>query len=270
MTVSDITDWDDAYANAAHITGAMDYPPRWAREAEDFRDSWAGKELDVSYGKGERQRFDLFSPEGPSKGLVVFVHGGYWLRFGKSDWSKFARGCLERGWTVCLPGYDLVPSVSIADITRQIAEAVTKAASLVDGVICLSGHSAGGHLVSRLVCKDSPLPQSILGRVGRVVSISGLHDLRPLRNTRMNDAFQLSEAGAMAESPALKEPATGCPVIAWVGEAERPEFIRQSQLLSEAWPNADFHREPEKHHFDVIEDLKDPQSALVSALLGDN
>ena len=30
-------DWDDAYANAAHIAGAVAYPERWAAEAKAFR-----------------------------------------------------------------------------------------------------------------------------------------------------------------------------------------------------------------------------------------
>ena len=28
-----ITDWDDAYANGAYISGAADYPPKWAKAA---------------------------------------------------------------------------------------------------------------------------------------------------------------------------------------------------------------------------------------------
>jgi hypothetical protein len=34
-----IEDWDDAYANGAHIESAADYPPKWARLAEQFRQS---------------------------------------------------------------------------------------------------------------------------------------------------------------------------------------------------------------------------------------
>ena len=32
-----IDDWDDAYANGAHIDGAEAYPGRWAEAAEEFR-----------------------------------------------------------------------------------------------------------------------------------------------------------------------------------------------------------------------------------------
>lgn len=267
MTETLITDWDDAYANAAHIPGAEGFIARWAGDSEAFRKSWMEKDLDVVYGDGPRHRFDVFRPERKSKGLVVFVHGGYWMKFDKSSWSHFAAGPLARGWTTCLPSYDLAPDVRIADITRQIGSAITKAASRIEGPIRLAGHSAGGHLVTRMVCEDSLLPQDVLDRIERVVSISGLHDLRPLRNTRMNDAFRMSEDAAISESPALKKPATDCPVVAWVGGAERPEFLRQSQLLADAWPNARYHEDPERHHFDVIDGLKSPDSNLTSNLL---
>ena len=46
------------------------------------------------------------------------------------------------------------------------------------------------------------------------------------------------------------------------------EFIRQSRLLAEAWPNTRFEASPGKHHFDVIDDLQDPRSGLGQALLG--
>jgi arylformamidase len=267
MSETTTTDWDDAYANAAHIPGAQDFVERWSEEAASFRKTWMEKEIDVVYGDSPRQRFDVFRPERSSNGLLVFVHGGYWLRFDKSSWSHYAAGALARGWTVCLPSYDLAPEVRIADITRQIGTAVGKAAERVGGSIRLAGHSAGGHLVTRMICEDSPLNAEVLDRIEQVVSISGLHDLRPLRNTSMNDSFRMSEADAAAESPALKMPLRDCPVVAWVGGAERPEFLRQSRLLAEAWPAAEYREEAGRHHFDVIDGLKDPESDLTKTLL---
>lgn len=267
MSEMTITDWDDAYSNAAHIAGADDFIVRWAQDAEAFRKSWVEKDLDVVYGEGDRQRFDVFRPERKSKGLVVFVHGGYWLRFDKSSWSHFSSGCLAKGWTVCMPSYELAPDARIADMTRQISSAVTKAAARVAGPIRLVGHSAGGHLVTRTICEDTLLSEDVLARIERVVSISGLHDLRPLRNTVMNKSFQLSEEDAIAESAALMQPAIDCPVVAWVGGSERPEFLRQSKLLADAWSTATYREDADRHHFDVIDGLQKPDSELTETLL---
>ena len=91
-----------------------------------------------------RAQFDLFAPDGPSVGLVVFVHGGYWMRGDKSLWSHLAEGARAHGWTVVLPSYPLAPEVGLDVIVEHIAQAVIAAADRVDGPIRLVGHSAGG------------------------------------------------------------------------------------------------------------------------------
>ncbi|QCG95586.1 alpha/beta hydrolase [Azospirillum sp. TSA2s] len=269
-----IVDWDDAYSNSAYIPGGDTYPARWAERAAAFRAEIAGAgraELDLPYGDGERERYDLFRPEGAPKGTVVFVHGGYWMAFDKGRWSHLAAGPLARGWAVAMPGYTLCPENRIAGITRQVARAVEAIAAAEAGPLRLTGHSAGGHLVSRLACADAPLSEEVRDRVEHVVSISGLHDLRPLLNTGMNTTLRLDEAEAAAESPALLRPRPGIGITCWVGAAERPEFVRQSELLANVWLGlgvATALRLAEgRHHFDVIDDLTDPDSELVQTLL---
>lgn len=255
-------DWDDAYANAAYIEAADQYPPRWAAEAATYREETGAEE--VAYGTGARERFDLIRPEGAAKGLLVFVHGGYWLRFDKSYWSQFARAAVAHGWAVALPSYDLAPTVRISEITAQVAAAVGKASALVDGPILLGGHSAGGHLVSRMIC-DGVLPEDVAMRVKCVVPISPVSDLRPLINTSMNADLKLDDAECAAESPVLLTPRAGVDVTVLVGAAERPVFLDQARWLSEAW-NCDLFVAGEKHHFDVIDAFADPASDMARML----
>jgi len=66
-------DWDDAYGNMKHTPGAEALPAQWAADAMAYR--------------------------------KVFVHGGYWMKFAKSDWTHFAAGAVAHGWAVCLPQY---------------------------------------------------------------------------------------------------------------------------------------------------------------------
>lgn len=270
-----ITDWDDAYSNGAYIPGGDAYPARWAELAAAFRAelSAAGRaELDLSYGEGARERYDLFRPDGAATGTVVFVHGGYWMAFDKGRWSHLAAGALARGWAVAMPSYTLCPDNRIAGITRQVSSAVTAIARNQQGPLRLTGHSAGGHLVSRLACADALLPPEVRERVEHIVSISGVHDLRPLLNTRMNATLNLDEAEAAAESPALLRPRPGTRITCWAGAAERPEFVRQTELLANIWRGlgaaTELRLAEGRHHFDVIDDLTDPDSALAAALLG--
>ena len=258
-----VTDWDDAYANTIHIPKGETYPDRFAAAAAAFRETARTEAL----GRGH-----LFLPEGQARGLVVFIHGGYWLHSDPSFWSHLAAGPLARGWAVALPGYPLTPSVRIRQITAHVAGAVAEAATRIDGPIVLTGHSAGGHLAARMICAGGPLPDAVAARVARCLPISGLFDLRPLMRTAMNGTLNLDATEVMAESPALLTPRPGIPVTAWVGGAERPEFLRQSRLLADIWAGLGAATEtvvdPGRHHFDVIAGLSDPDSPLTRRLLG--
>ncbi|MDF9303768.1 alpha/beta hydrolase [Tritonibacter mobilis] len=256
---------DDAYANGAYIEGAADYPPRWAASAEDFRNSLQDRaRLNLSYGEGDRHKFDLFLPEGTPVGLFVFVHGGYWMAFDKSSWSHLAVGALSKGWAVAMPSYDLCPEVRISEITQQISQAVTAAAKEIDGPIVLAGHSAGGHLVARMLDPEV-LPETVGARIRNVVPISPLSDLRPLLRTSMNEKFKMDAHAATAESPVEMQNRYDAKVTVWVGGAERPAFLDQAIWLVEAW-DADHVIAFEKHHFNVIEPLADPESDLVAVI----
>ena len=265
-----IDDWDDAYANAPHIPGAEAFPPRWEADARAFRETAKG-ETGLRYGDGPREAFDLFLPESEPKGLAVFIHGGYWMKFDRSYWSHLAAGAVARGWAMALPGYPLAPDARISEITACIARFLAAAAARVSGPIALSGHSAGGHLATRMLCAELDLDEAVRWRVAQALSVSGVHDLRPLLRTEMNETLGLDDEEAAAESPALLRPVEGARVTAWVGAEERPEFRRQSALLANIWTGlgADMRavEAPGRHHFDVIEGLADPAAPLCDALL---
>ncbi|MDE2380051.1 alpha/beta hydrolase, partial [Bradyrhizobium sp.] len=227
---------------------------------------------DIPYGSGERQRLDLVLPDGDARGIVVFVHGGYWMRFDKSSWTDLAEGARRHGLAVALPSYTLTPAARICDITAEIVAAITAVAALVPGPIRLAGHSAGGHLVTRMLCDDTPLPPAVFDRIVSTLSISGLHDLRPLLKTKMNATLGLTMEEATAESAALRTPRGTSPLIVWVGGEERPEFIRQAELMANVWTGFDVPTrlvvEPGHNHFSVIDGLKDPSSTITRSLVG--
>lgn len=269
---SHITDFDDAYSNADHIADAASFPPKWSKLALDYRNTLGARATtDIAYGDSARQLLDVFLPEGTPRGLVVFVHGGYWRAFDKSSWSHLANGAVTKGLAVAIPSYTLCPNARIRDITTEIGAAITLAAQKVDGPIALTGHSAGGHLVTRMISQTSPLDAATLDRVRNVVSISGVHDLRPLLKTKMNDVFKLDEGEAKTESPVLLTPIPDARVVCWVGAQERPEFIRQNTMLAEIWRDAGAStavvEEYDQHHFSVIDALGDPDHTMIRALL---
>jgi acetyl esterase/lipase len=260
--------YDDAYQNAKYIPGGDAFPARWATRAAAFRAArGAAARLGLRNGSAPAEWFDLFLPDGAPEGLLIFIHGGFWLECGPRDFSHLASGALARGRAVAMPAYTLAPAARISGMTRQIAAAIAAAADVVAGPVVLTGHSAGGHLAARMACADVALSGEVLARLTRIVSISPLADLRPLRETMMNATLGLDAAEAMAESPALLPRRPGPDVHVWVGGAERPAFLDQARRLGNAFA-CPVTVEPGRHHFDVIEGLERPDSPLMRALLG--
>jgi arylformamidase len=256
-------DYDRAYANGPFIPGAETFPPRWTREAATFRASLGKRaRTAISYGPKPRNHFDLFLPDAAPQGLLIFVHGGFWLRFDRETWSHLAAGAVARGWACAIPSYTLAPEARISAMTQEIASAVEVAASLVAGPVVVTGHSAGGHLSARMGCADV----SLSSPVKRVVPISPLADLEPISLTAMNADLRLDPAEIVGESPARLAQRPGVEAHVWVGAQERPAFLWQARLLSEAW-SCPWTPESGKNHFDVIDALVDPTSALMTACL---
>ncbi len=253
---------DRAYANGDFIAGAADFPPRWQVKAAAFRASLGARaRLDIPYGTGPRNRFDLFLPEGPSRGLMMFIHGGYWLAFDRSDFSHLAAGALARGYACAMPSYTLAPQARISQITTEIAAALNAAADMASGPITVTGHSAGGHLAARMANADITSPAS--ARITACVPISPVAELAPLMDTSMNESLRLDAAECAAESPARLPLRPGINAHIWVGAQERPAFLWQARTLSEDW-NCPWSAAPARHHFDVIDDLEDATSPLMA------
>ena len=80
---------DIDFVNVDFIPDGAAYPDRWEVEGQAYREREASigrARLNVAYGDGARQKLDLFHPAGKAEGLVMFVHGGYWLRFDRAFW----------------------------------------------------------------------------------------------------------------------------------------------------------------------------------------
>ncbi|WP_037082681.1 alpha/beta hydrolase [Neorhizobium vignae] len=270
-----ISDWDNSYSNGINIAGGDAWPEAWVAPAQTYRDRMlaAGRaELGISYGERPRNVYDLFLPEQAPRGIVVFIHGGYWQSLDNSYWSHLAEGSIAHGFAVAMPTYTLCPDVHITDIVVEIGSAITQIAARFDGPIHLTGHSAGGHLVSRMVSNTSPLPPQVRARIGNTVSISGVHDLRPLMRVNLNERLKITPEEAQRESPVLLEPGPNTRIFCWVGGNERAEFLRHNELLANIWTGlgaeTGAYAEPDKHHFSVPNGLMDPHHPLTRTLLG--
>lgn len=264
-------DYEAEYNNPARVP---EHPPiiaGWARDSEAYRTSHGGWRP-LRYGDGERQVMDFFPSQADTGAIVMFIHGGYWQKLDRSFFSYAARGLNLRGVSVAVPSYDLCPAVTVGDIIGQMRAAARELARLGRPLV-VSGHSAGGHLAACLLATDWPgvSPELPADLVTSAYAISGVFDLEPLLTTSMNTALQLDAATARAVSP-LHWPAPNRGVLdAVVGGAESSEFLRQSQVMAEAWGKAGlatrYEALPGANHFTVVAPLAEPDSAMTARLV---
>jgi arylformamidase len=264
---------DLQYNNRARIPEHPQIFERWARDSAAARQSLA-PELDVRYGEGPNETLDVFAPKRGGAPVMVYVHGGWWRSLDKSDHSFVAPPFVSAGAMVVVPNYALCPAVTIQQITMQMVRALAwthRNAARFGGDasrIAAVGHSAGGHLVAMLLCcrwrQVAPdLPPTLLRRA---LSISGLFDLEPIRQTPfLKSDLRLSVASARRLSPAkLPAPGKG-QLMAVAGAQESAEFLRQNALIRTAWgPRAVPVCEAVDgvHHLDILHALTDGATRL--------
>jgi arylformamidase len=266
-------DWDVAYSNRLAVADSAGWLAESARKAARFQADYRGHtEINLVYGAGVRQTFDVFHPLGEPRGTLIFIHGGYWRASSKEEHWHFAAGPLAAGWRVVLPEYPLCPAVRVSGISAGIVRALEVVLErMPEGPVVLSGHSAGGQLASYAASMASGLSERARSRIGRVVSVSGLHDLRPLLATvDLNGSLRLDRDEAIRFSPALGEPGHDFELFCVCGGAELAEFRRQNELLANIWAGlgltACATEYPALNHFTILDLLEDPDSEFTRLL----
>ena len=280
MTAAVYRDYDQAeldaqYDNRARFADCQDYFDKWRAWSAETRER-DGVSLDVAYGPGEGQTLDIFPAGKPGAPVSLFIHGGYWRSLDKRMFSFVAEGLLAHGITVAVNNYALCPAVSMDEITRQNRAALAwlhaNAASFGGDPerIHVSGHSAGGQLVSMMAATDwasfdAGLPGNLL-KGG--CAISGLYDLEPIRLCFLNADLRMDAAEASRNSPVLLGYPAAIPVIYALGGAESDEYHRLADQMVEQWRDLGYPTEvyvPEgKTHFSIVDELRDPASPLVA------
>ena len=266
-------DHEAEYNNRRRVPEHTEIMARWAEHSARVR-SEVPCELNQPYGPGPRHLYDLFHPSpGPADApLVVYIHGGYWQRGDRADYSFVAEALVGKGATVALPSYTLCPEATIAQITdemRRFLVALWRRTSRRPVVV---GHSAGGHLAGALLATDWSRHDAPADLVRAAYSISGVFELEPLISTSLNEALRLTPETAREASPILwRPPPADRTFVAAVGGAESPEFLRQSLVITAAWSAAGVKAEcvvvPNVNHFTVVDELARPESAMLQRVI---
>jgi len=237
--------------------------------------------LDISYGPNVDEQVDLFFPENlsPLAPVHVFLHGGYWYQFTKSEWSFIAEALCGRGAIVAVPTYSLCPKMKVSEIMRQMQRFIVWLQENIGShggdpdQIYLSGHSAGGYMAVALLLTDwnadYTLPQDV---IKGVTTISGVHDLQPLQFSYLQSKLRLdeSELGLLSLSEKLVRYRGKATINCFVGGDETSEFHRQCKDLAEIWQSHNhtgmWTSIAGRNHLDILFDLSESQGPIAQKI----
>jgi len=265
-------DYEAEYNNRQRVPEHPEINERWSLLAAAYRLAGDAK-MDQPYGTRERQRYDLFRAGGDESPLVVYIHGGYWQRGDRKDYSFVARELNANGITVAIPSYTLSPAVSVMEIGDEIQRCIVKVWEETGKRPTVMGHSAGGHLTAEMMARSwtgfSGVPADLV-RSG--YAISGIFDLAPLIGTSINEPVGLTTGTARAASPLFRPPPSkGRRLIAAVGGDESREFLRQADAIAEAWSKVGIDAKASviegTNHFTVVDELIKPDSRMLAEVV---
>ena len=265
------------YNNRAAVPDHQRWLDQWVTGSQSAKNSLRA-EFDLAYGAGADETLDLYLPLRAARGTLLYIHGGWWRSLDKSDYAFVAPAFVDAGYAVALCNYTLCPKGTIAHAVDQCRRAVLwlvreGPARGAPAPLVVGGHSAGGHLTAMMYTLDWRAQGLDAAPFSGGVSRSGVHDLTPLVQFSHNVDFRLDDAEARRMSPALAQPTTAAPLLVACGADETSEFVRQTDLMWDAWP----HNHPPgiaapmhvagHNHYSVVLDYIDPASALAKATL---
>jgi arylformamidase len=257
---------DAAYDNTAAVDDAASLIAARNAASAAFRAAHPQR-LDLAYGAGPRNAWDLFPAADPTAPCLVFIHGGYWQRNEREGFAAMAEGIGGHGWSVALPGYTLAPAATLREIVAEIAAALdwlveNGPAYGIAGKLVVSGWSAGGHLAAMAL--DHP-------RVAAGLAISGIYELAPLRDTSLNEALRLTEEEIATLSP-LRLPVVHKPLLLAYGMDELPAIVSNSlalhDLRASAYAPGRLLPVRGADHFTILDELRSVGGKLTRAALG--
>lgn len=239
-----------------------------------------------------KHRIDLYRPQGQTDlPVLLYFHGGVWQKGDKDQYRNIGEAFAQRGVLTAVVNYRLTPAVRhpehVRDAARAVAWIIRHAAEhggRADRVY-LSGHSAGGHLVTLLLFDQRYLraegvePDAIAG----VIPLSGVFDLiKGLDDTPdggapayIHQPFGNEPTVLVQASPVRQIRDTRVPILVILAGEDYQAMQRQSREFVDAVRGrgltVTFETIPGRSHYALVQSIgqaQDPTTDLMTRFVG--
>src|SRR6185437_6129763 len=261
---------DRAYDQTVWAPYMADIQMRQAANSEAARRR-LGEPLRLAYGPSPIEGLDVFKARQPNAPVMVFIHGGAWLRGEAKNFAFPAEMFVDAGVNYVVADFAPVSSFDgdlsamAAQVRRAIAFAYKNATQFGGDAsrLFLAGHSSGAHLAAVALTSDwqaefGLAPDFIKG----ALLMSGMYDLKPVRLSKRSDYVKFTDVMEDAMSPQRHLDRLHTPITVTVGSKDSPEFIRQARdfvaAVKAAGKPAELVEAPEYNHFDLSYSLGNP------------
>jgi len=238
----DQVELDAAYDQRAYAPLGDQITARFISDSAETRRRLGNPERH-SYGPTAIEKLDIFRTPAANAPVMVFVHGGAWLRNQASDFHYIAENFVRAG--AHFVALDFVPVDHANGDLRVMADQVRRAVVWVyrnaksfggdPNRIFVSGQSSGAHLAGVALitdwAKDFAAPADILK--GGVLQ-SGMYEMKPVRLSSRGSYIKFDDAMEDAMSSQRHIANLRAPIVVTYGTNETPEFQRQNREFAAA------------------------------------
>ena len=198
-------------------------------------------EQGVAYGDEQRQRLDVYIPDGSlqSAKVVVFFYGGRWAFGARGDYAFIGQALADQGVIAIIADYRLHPEVGYPSFIEDGALAIKWTKDNVPNYggdphqIFLMGHSAGAYIAAMLALDRTYLaevniaPDDLAGMIG----LAGPYDFLPIKDPMIKEIFKAQD---LQETQPIHH-ATGKapPMLLLTGANDETVLPRNSRALAE-------------------------------------
>jgi arylformamidase len=230
---------DRAYEQMHWAANMQELLARFATDSEAVR-SRLGRPRTCAYGGSPLETLDVYAAREPNAPVLVFLHGGAWVRGTAKDYAFPAETFVRAGAHFVVPDFAPVTAVGLDGMVLQVRRAVAwvahQAATFGGDAsrIYVAGHSSGGHLAGNVLVTDwQPfgLPADV---VKGGVCVSGMYDLKGPRLSGRSSYVAFDDRIEHEYSSQRHLERLACPVIVANGDHDSPEFQRQSREFAGA------------------------------------